>query len=184
MKFEEAAKSMSKFIKSKDFLKNAKEEAPEIIPFIPTLTNINKNGLITVDSQPGKRLRGENFDLHQRAYLLGFMESEKAIAMNQSFAFEDKVMIIVHVDETATMEDFKSKMDIPLTIEASSAEFKVVTHTSASVPQTVFDFYRKQANLSKNINLSFVVFFDPKYNRNANGSNGLFTKVVHHLKNL
>lgn len=182
MNFFNASKRMSKFILSKEFQNEAKEEAPETLPLIIILSDINKNGLITVDSQPGKHIRGKTFDIHQRSYLLGFMESSKAQLMNQSFSIEDKVMIIIHVDKTASMDDFKSKFDIPLTIDPSFEPTKIITHTSASIPQIVFDSYKKQAKLSKRLKTEFVLFFDSKYNRVADGKNGLFTCVLHHLK--
>jgi hypothetical protein len=77
-----------------------------------------------------------------------------------------------------------SNLDVPLTITKSEGEIRVDTHISMALQESVWNSYRKMANLNKSEKIVFIACWDTKWNRNASGANGLFTDIIKSLKSL
>lgn len=188
MKFIEASKRMSLLLKSAKFKKQISEESPENLPFLTEISKLNKRGLLTIDSQPGIKTsflddKGTKVRIHQRAYIIGFMKPEKAEKLNKAIAFEEIVMLFIHIDSSkADIKFYPASHDIPVTItEKDSDDYQVTTHISNAMPLSQFEFEMKNAHINKNEKVVMVAFIDLKWNRSTDFSKGLLTTLTQYL---
>jgi hypothetical protein len=186
MKFKEAQKKAIEMFESPDFFERIREEDARMLKQLPLLKKINTNGFLTQDSQAGKFQKGisiftkKPFETHERAYLTGFIQEEKAGEFLKKIALKtDKNAIYIPICDDAL--NIPSSLDIPLTITKSQGKVEIHTHMSSALPSTTADFFRKQAHLSKSEKVVYIFCWDPLWNRLASGRNGLFTDILHCL---
>lgn len=171
---------------SAEFIERIREEDPRMLRHLPMLQKINARGYLTLNSQSGQLQKGisiftkKPFENHERAYLLGYLEEAKAVEFLKKISTQtDKNAIFVPVCDGSLK--IPSALDIPLTYTKSQGITEIHTHMSSALPKETAEFFRKQAHLDKSVKAVFVLCWDPLWNRNASGRNGLFTDVLHSL---
>ena len=189
MKFKEALQKSVQLLSSREFIKRVKEEDETMMKHLPLLQDINKSGFLTVNSQGGQKqsgksaLDGKHYEISERAYLVGFLLEEKAVAFLKDLSLRtDKNGIFVPFCEDTI--SIPSNLDIPLTIMKKGGSITVETHSSVVLPESVWHSFRKQAHISKSEKIVFVLCWDTKWNRNASNSSGLFKDVLKILKGI
>jgi hypothetical protein len=191
MKFKDAQKLAVEHLSSQEFLNRVQEEDSTMLKQLDILKKINSLGYITNDSQAGRRSTGLHYAekwemlIEERAYMYGYMMEDKATKFIEQMAYQtDKnaVMIPVCGDDIAV----PSSMDLPLTTTTRVSTGKRWTHTHVSMvlPENVDTFYRKQLHINKREKAVIVFCWDTKWNRMADGPNGLFTDIVKVLNTL
>lgn len=175
MKFKAAQKKAVAKFDDPAFIKNIKEEDPTMVKHLDILKQINEHGLLTTNSQAGRKTAS----IYERGYITGIMLKKDAFEFIKNMSIEtDKVVIspswAIFVDP---------KFDIPITIEKKDG-WEVCTHMSTSIPKRFWDRERKQLNLDINLDIVYIFCWDPKWNRNASCKNGLFTDVLKVLKTI
>jgi hypothetical protein len=200
MKFDEAKKSMVKYLKSEEFAD--REDAKTTLPAMKVLQEINKHGYITTNSQIGDDYNGFNpetknyYRIRERAYLEGFMKKSKALELIEEINSKtDKVAYFMYANPDPEFEKlyFKSSSKefpkIGVTISGTSKKsvedikkYGIFTFLSTVLPLSTFHFYLKQAKINKTENVVWVSIYDPVYGRNALGKNGLFKVVLEALQ--
>jgi|LauGreDrversion4_2_1035121.scaffolds.fasta_scaffold98016_2 hypothetical protein len=182
MKFTDAQDKAVKMLSSKEFIERVKEEDETMLEHLDTLKNINKNGYITVNSQAGRKEKGKSFqtgkpyEMIERAYTIGFMQESKASIFIKNMSFTDKnAAFVPYCDDKMHLP---SSLDIPLTITKTEGHTRIETHTSLTLPESVWQHYRKQAGISKGEKIVFITCWDTKWNRNASTKNGLFSEIL------
>jgi hypothetical protein len=180
MKFNDAIKHSVNYLKSKEFTE--REDAITTIPTIDKLVELNKHGLLTYDSQVGKK---DQYNT-ERAYINGFMEREKAEQLMQYVMIHtDKIMYIVgSVSDKKWMDNpiFKRSESIPLTISTKTKE--VETTMTTILPEEIVDFERKLVRITKNSNIVPVFCFDPIWGRYTISKNGLLNDILRCISNM
>ena len=87
--FERARRVAVRMIQTRAFAKDIEEEDPSMVRYIPHLRRLNQLGMITFDSQSGKRARfahyktGKRVDTVERAYCYGFVYAAVADSVIQ-----------------------------------------------------------------------------------------------------
>jgi hypothetical protein len=178
MKFKAAQKKAVAKFDNPDFVENIRDEDPTMVKHLDILKEINECGLLTTNSQAGRKTP----TIYERSYITGFMLKKDAIKFIKHMSIEtDKVIISPSWTMFAD-----PKLDIPLTIEKNKKDrWEVFTHMSTSIPGTFLCKERKQLELDqkrRDTNIIYIFCFDPKWNRNASSKNGLFTDVLKVLK--
>jgi hypothetical protein len=184
MRFKDAVKrAVDMFENDKEFLERIKEEDPEMVKQLPILKQINKFGFLTTESQAGLRRKGKSsidgkgYEIHERAYISGFMKEEAAAEFIKKMALHtDKNAIFVPKCSDAVA--IPADLDIPLTTSKAKGIVSVVTHASTAIPQSVEDMFRKGVKLNKTEKVVFILCWDPEFNRLASGRNGLFRDIL------
>jgi hypothetical protein len=174
---------------SKDFLERIKNEDASMLKQMNILKEINKAGFITTESQAGRKQKGKHYldnkpyIIEERAYITGFMLEKDAIKFIKDIGiYTDKNAVYVPIcDDNIKIP---ASLDIPLTITTKAGKTEVSTHTSLALPKQAGDFFRKEAKLNKDGNIVYITCWDPIWNRLASGKKGLFTDVLHTLKNI
>lgn len=188
MKFNDALDHSIKMFSSSSFIQRIKDEDDKMLQHLNILKKINNLGYLTTESQAGlkrKGLRNDNkhYEIFERAYLTGFMLEKNAIEFIKKMSiYTDKnTMFVPYCNNNVYVP---GNLDIPLTISRINKEITVETHTSAVLPEYVWDMYRKQAHINKSEKIVFIICWDSKWNRNASGRDGLFTDIVRILRKL
>lgn len=144
---------------------------------VPALKRMNALGYLTVESQAGRH--HNNNEQSERAYVEGFMLQQTAERFIERMGTKtDKNAVYV----PACGEDvhLPASLDVPLT----TANQRVVTHTSVALPSRIEKMYRRELRLGASEQVVLVLCWDPKWNRAASGKRGLFTEVLACLEDL
>jgi len=182
MKFKDAVAESVKKLSSSDFIDRVKEEDETMLQHLDILKKINKRGFITTESQAGRKRTGEGYTIHERAYVSGFMlESNAATFIKDMAVHTDKNAIFVpHCEDSVYIP---GKLDIPLTItERKNGKVEVNTHSSSTLPQYVWESFRKEARINKDQKIVLIFCWDSKWDRNASKPSGLFSDVLKMLE--
>jgi len=181
MKFKEAIKrAVDIFENDRTFFDRINEEDPTMVKQLPILKEINRLGFLTNNSQAGLKRKGKGYEIHERAYVGGFMKEKEAATFIKKMALHtDKNAIFVPMCSDAAI--IPADLDIPLTTSKEKGVITVVTHMSAAIPQNVEDMFRKMVKLNKSEKVVYILCWDPEFNRLASGKNGLFRDVLHCL---
>ena len=152
---------------------------------IPTLKEINRLGLLTIESQPGKHvnykhfLTNEDVEYSEKAFIAGFMQEELAEKFIQYFNINtDKFAMAITI--AGNEVDMSVKLDFPMRIIKNKFQLttEVHKHMSTSVPVDWFMVKRSHLFISPRENLVYLYCFDNKWNRLGNAEDGLFTDVL------
>lgn len=189
MKFKDALQYSLKTLSSPAFLKRIEEEDATMLEHLDILKEINKYGFLTTNSQAGShikgisKLNGKKYDTSERAYLIGFMEKNRAeqFLKEMSLATDKTAIFVPYCSNTVTIP---AELDIPLTITKKEGKVTTDTHISVVLPESVWNSYRKEAKINKNEPIVFLLCWDSKWNRNASSKKGLFTDVLSVLKQI
>jgi hypothetical protein len=155
---------------------------------IPTLKEINRLGLLTIESQPGKHvnykhfLTNEDVEYSEKAFIAGFMQEELATKFIQYFNINtDKFAMAITI--AGNEVDMSVKLDFPMRIIKNKFQCttEVHKHMSTSVPIDWFMVKRSHLFISPRENLVYLYCFDNKWNRLGNAEDGLFTDVLNAL---
>jgi hypothetical protein len=159
-----------------EFIANIKEEDSTMVKHLDILKQINQHGYLTTNSQAGRKTSTKTSMIYERSYITGFMMKKDAIQFIKNMNIEtDKNAIYVSINTADTDPEF----DIPLTIQMKNKKWEVFTHMSTTIPQHFWNQERKKLNLDDAV---YIFCWDPKWNRNASSSSGLFTDVLKILK--
>ena len=182
MKWKDAQTKRILMFSSPDFLKRIEEEDSSMLTHMDILKKINMAGYLTIQSQGGHKSNGKSYEIHERAYIEGFMLEKDAEEFIKNLGiYTDKVGVYIPYSLDIKLP---SSLDVPLTIQKKNNNWEVVTHTSIALPKNVWDMYRKEVGLNKNDKIALILCWDTKWNRNASSINGLFTDVLKILKKL
>lgn len=181
MKFHDAQSRSIKLFSSADFLKRIQLEDPTMIEHLNILKNINKYGYLTDNSQAGLKRKSKEYEIHERAYICGFMLESKAIQFIRDMAmYTDKTAVFIpFCDDNVYVP---SKLDTPVTISFTKGVPKIETHLSMVLPYSVWNSFRKDLHINKNEKIVYITCWDSKWNRNASSEKGLFTDVLKILR--
>ncbi len=202
MKFNDALKHSIKTLESPAFIEERRTEDPKMVKYFPLLTDINRYGFLTENSQAGHRSSGKHYEdgtspgrgnaasqsgtpfvISERAFISGYMTREKAAEFIKRMSIEtDKVALYIPTCSDNTY--LPSALDIPLTVTVKGGVTTVNTHQSPSMPESPDAQQRAQVKLNKLDPAVMVFCYDTHWNRNAIGSHGLFTEVLKILKSL
>ena len=166
-----------------DEFKN-REDSKTNIDSVSKLVEINKKGILTIESQIGVKEKYKNYEIYERAYIIGFMMKKKAnnLLKKLAISMSDKVMIILPFNK---FENLPAINDIPLTIEKNikNSKSKIITHMSVGITKEQFNFEAKNIGFEKKDyeNIVMVFIFDPIWNRFSLDKDGLLTIIVNHL---
>lgn len=187
MKFREALKESIKHLTSSEFRNRVKEEDERMLTEINSLTEINKKGFLTNNSQSGRQEKGKHYidkkplTINERAYLSGFMLKPKAVSFLRDIHLHtDKMAFAVPVAKCEI--NIPTELDIPLTITKHAGKEEVTTHMSLAIPQEFMDFQLKESKLNKTEPIVYIFCFDPEWNRYCSDKDGLFTNILRLLK--
>lgn len=197
-KYRKHLKSRMEYLGSDDFLQRCDEEAPDMVAAIPYLQQMNGLGYLTYDSQQGTLHRGSYGELHERAYISGFMQKSIAEKFIKLMGIQtDKVAIYSPCIPMEENKIFKlpSSLHIPLTLsKPKNSSTTVATHNSFVYPWSWYKTTLREAGLfgtfvtkNKNVlDLVLVCCYDTTWNRLAtlskgNKGHGLFTDVINIL---
>jgi hypothetical protein len=180
MKFKDAIRhSVDKFTSS-SFITKIKDEDATMVDHLEILQKINGLGYITNESQAGHKRRGDGYQTNERAYITGFMLETNATGFIKKIAIAtDKIaMFLPKCGEDVYVP---GNLDIPVTITSRSTEKEPITitntHISNALPTSVWNQFRQELHIDAREKIVFIVCWDPKWNRNASGRQGLFTDV-------
>jgi hypothetical protein len=183
MKFTDAQKAAVAMFSSPEFLDRIKEEDDTMLKHMKLLQDINRAGLLTTNSQAGNTTRGKGYVITERAYIDGFMpEATAEKFIKEMNIHTDKVAVYVPYCEDSI--HIPSSLDVPLTTTRKNGQITVHTHMSLALPQSTWNFFRKQVKLNKSEKAVYVFCYDTKWSRNASGPRGLFTEVLRTLNNI
>ena len=152
---------------------------------VPTLKEINRLGLLTIESQPGKHvnykhfLTNEDVEYSEKSFIAGFMQEEMAAKFIQYFNINtDKFAMAITI--AGNEVDMSVKLDFPMRIIKNKFQCttEVHKHMSTSVPIDWFMVKRSHLFISPRENLVYLYCFDNKWNRLGNEKDGLFTDVL------
>ena len=175
MKFRATQKNAVSMFDNPEFIANIKDEDSTMVKHLNVLKQINQHGYLTTNSQAGRKIT-TNIIIYERAYIIGFMMKKDAIEFIKNMNIEtDKNAIQVSINNGV----IDPKLDIPLSIEKIKNKWEVFTHMSPTIPLRILNQERKKLNLDDGV---YIFCWDPKWNRNASSSSGLFTDVLKILK--
>jgi hypothetical protein len=189
MKFKDAQRKAVEMFSSPLFIQRIKEEDNSMLKHLPILQEINAHGYLTIESQAGRktsgksRLDGKHYELSERAFVSGFMQEAKAVEFikHMNTTTDKNAMFLTSCEDSLYLP---SSLDIPVTITKKEGKTEINTHLSSALPQSVWDSWRKQIHLNKNEKIVFILCWDPLWNRNASGRNGLFKNILQVLKDV
>ena len=188
--FKNALKRNIQYLDSADF--RDREDAQNTLKSLELIKTINKLGLLTFDSQEG--VCDRKYGIKERAYVIGLMIPSKAIVfMNRFNIFTDKV---AYIAIPLKMEQMPSaSWDIPLTTQPGNQHGgrmvksgyrqkirQVPTHMSTAIYDKEVKAQKKRSGIAKRVKVSYIVVFDPKWNRKASGANGLHNDIIRMLQ--
>jgi hypothetical protein len=189
MKFKDALQHSIKTLGSSDFIEEHRKEDSKMVKYFPILTDINREGFLTENSQSGNRTVGKHYQdgtpfvMSERAYLVGYMEPDKAAEFIKHMSLEtDKVVIYIPICGDTT--HIPVALDIPVTITEKARKTNITTHQSSALPETADTIQRASVKLNKRDSAVMLFCYDTHWNRNAAGSRGLFTEVLKILKTI
>lgn len=189
MKFNDALKHSIKTLESPAFIEERRTEDPKMVKYFPLLTDINRHGFLTENSQAGHRAAGKHYQdgtpyvTSERAFISGYMTRENATEFIKRMALEtDKVATYISVCSDSTY--LPSALDTPLTVTVKGGATTVITKQSPSMPESPDAQQRTQVKLNKLDPAVMVFCYDTHWNRNAIGAHGLFTEVLKILKDI
>jgi len=178
MKFKEAVeRAVDMFENDKEFLERIIIEDPTMVKHLPILKEINRLGFLTTESQAGLRRKGKDYEIHEKAYVCGFMQEKEAEEFIKKMGLHtDKNAIFVPTccDDVIIPRN----LDIPLTITKKNGKISVDTHMSMAIPQSAENSFRKWVKLNKTEKAVYMYCWDSEWNRLASGKNGLFRDVI------
>jgi hypothetical protein len=178
MKFKEAIRhAVNIFENDQTFLNKIKEEDPTMVKQLPILKKLNQQGFLTNQSQAGTRKKGKGYEIHERAFVSGFMKQGDAAEFIKKMAlYTDKNAIFVPIcGDTVAIP---ANLDIPLTISRQKGVITIVTHASTAIPQSIETMFRKDVELNKTERVVFILCWDPEWNRVASNKGGLFWNIL------
>jgi hypothetical protein len=174
MNMTDAVDEMIKYLDSEEF--KEREDAEDTCKSLKIIKIINKKQYITFDSQEG--ICDEKYKINERAYIVGFMKKLHAIKYNKNLnSNSNKVAIIIYTVPDTIFKNYKIAYDIPLTIDNN----KVFTHMSTIIPNSHYNFQRKQVKIDEIEDIVMVLTFDPQWNRQASSQGGLYNDVIYAL---
>lgn len=175
MRFKDAQKRSLDMFTSHEFKERIRVEDASMLEQLPILERINSLGFLTTESQAGKRRMGRDFEIHERAYISGFMLEKQAQEFLKKMNIQtDKNAIFIPY--CADGIKLPAGLDIPLTISKDGTE--VYTHTSTALPESVWNSFRMQLSIDKHEKIVYIFCWDTKWNRNASSKSGLFQDIV------
>jgi len=188
MKFKDAIAKSLEMLSSPEFIERVKDEDDTMLKHLGILKTINQRGYITNESQAGRKSKGISFlnkkpyIMCERAFISGFMLEPHAVQFIKDISLltDKTAMFIPFCHDDVYMP---ANLDIPLTTTIQNKKTEVNTHSSSVLPRSVWESYRKQLHINKTEKIVFVFCWDSKWNRNASGSQGLFTDIAKILKN-
>ena len=189
MKFKEALKKSVEMFNSKEFIERVHEEDPTMVKQLVLLQEINKLELLTENSQAGRFSKGlhykdnKPYEIHERAYVSGFMLEKKANEFIKQFNIltnKNAAFIPICADTIY----LPSSLDIPVTYSIHNNKININTHMSMALPNSVFESYKKQLKLNKSEKVVYLFCWDTKWNRLASKENGLFKDIIRVLNKL
>ncbi len=199
--FELALKNNVKYLQSSEF--KTRGDSDDTIDSIPTLVNINKLGLLTIDSQPGIQSRykgiktGKPTIQHQRAYVVGFMkrkDAEEFVGKFNTDISSDKLCIVHSIidDEKHVIGPSFPKprpLRLPLTMQQVNGQpMSIVTADDSPINQSTILLETREAGLllldDEWKEFVRLICFDTKWNRNARNHSGLHSYMIKILKQL
>lgn len=184
----------SEYLLTDEFKQRVMEEDNTMVHMIPTLSQMNRLGYLTVDSQEGKiehfRKNGIPYTKKQRSYVAGLMDITLARRFIHIMNLETD-MCAINIPIVCDGCDIRlpPDLDIPLTTShAKNKHPKVETHMSTAIPynevvnssgKLFSDIYSKFKckQFLETKKLYYVFCWDPKWARNI-----LFTKILKFLK--
>jgi hypothetical protein len=189
MKFKEAQKKAVEMFVSKDFIERIREEDPSMVKQLPLLQEINKLGFLTENSQAGRFSKGKHYkdglpyEIHERAYISGFMPESKAEEFIKEFNLKtnnNAVFIPICSDKIF----LPAKFDIPVTYSIHNDKTKVDTHMSMALPNAQYEWYKKFLKLNKSEKVVYLLCWDTKWDYLASKKDGLFNNMIKVLSKL
>ena len=173
MEFTDAIDRMIKYLDSDEF--RDREDAGDTVKSLNFIKKINKKQYLTFDSQEG--ILDKKYNINERAYIIGFMKKSHAIKYNMNLnSNSNKVAIIIYTVPDSIFKHYEKSYDIPLTTQKNKKE--ACTHMSTIIPDSYYNFERKQVKINKTEDIVMVLTFDPQWNRNAASKLGLHTDVI------
>lgn len=189
MKFNDALKHSIKTLESPAFIERKRTEDPKMVKYFPLLTDINRHGFLTENSQAGHYSTGKHYldgtpyVISERSFISGYMTREKAAEFIKRMSIEtDKVALYVPTCSDSTY--LPSALDIPLTLRTKNGVTTVFLHQAPALPESQNALIRTSVSLNKLDQAVMVFCYDTHWNRNAIGTHGLFTEVLKILKDL
>lgn len=178
MKFQEAIKyAVDMFDNNEVFLNRVREEDPAMIKQLPIVKRINQLGFLTNASQAGLKRKIKGGEIHERAYVTGFMKEKEATEFIRKMALHtDKNAIYAPVCNENVV--IPANLDIPLTIAKKKGIVTVVTHDSMAHPKSVNDIFRGEVGLNKTEKAVYIICWDSEWNRLASNKDGLFRDIL------
>jgi hypothetical protein len=183
MKFKDAQTNAVAMFSSPEFIERVRDEDDTMLRHLDILARINAAGFLTTNSQAGRKSKGAQYEIQERAYLFGFMLEKDAVQFIKSIG--------ISTDKNAVFVPFcsddiylPSALDVPVTISKKDGQIRIETHISMALPNSVWQSFRKQVKLNKGEPVVFITCWDTKWNRNASGPSGLFTDVLKVLNSL
>jgi hypothetical protein len=190
MKFKDAQKRIIQKLASDDFKQRILDEDSTMLKHIPLITEINKSGYLTTESQAGRCHKGKKsyvdgkpYEIRERSYLTGFMKKDTAENFIKAMGiYTDKNAVYIPICEDSV--NLPSELDIPLTITIKKDKTEINTHTSTAIPKSYGNHLIKELKLNKSEDVVCIICWDTKWCRSASSTNGLFTDVLKCLKPL
>ena len=189
MKFKDAQKASVKLFETKEFIELRREEDPSMIKQLPLLQEMNKLGYLTENSQAGRFSKGKHYkdglpyEIHERAYVTGFMlesVAEKFIKEFNLYTNKNAVFIPTCADTI----HLPSSLDIPVTYSIHNNKTKVDTHMSMALPNSQFEWYKKFLKINKSEKVVYIFCYDTTWDNLASNKNGLFRDIIKILSKL
>jgi hypothetical protein len=204
LSFDLAKEAMAIHLQSPVF--SEKENAGNTIGSLDELTTINRNGLITINSQEGVISQGFNeeskrfWKIKERGYLTGFMRlSRGGKFINWINSNTDKIAFLTSI---VNYEDFEATFtrrdayrgsaplesffpSIAVTLQGSSeTSFEDIvnlfsfSHVPLITTQSSLDSEKKEARLKKEEEVILITLIDPIYGRLCKSPEGLYADVM------
>jgi hypothetical protein len=183
MKFTEALKKSVNMFSDTTFKKRIEEEDATMLKHLPILQKINRLGYLTTESQAGKKSSGKSYIdgkpyvIQERSYISGFMLESKAVDFikNMGLHTDKNAVYVPYCNDSLYLP---SNLDIPLTITIKGGKTEINTHGSLTLPESAWNFFRKQAHINKSEKIVYIFCWDSKWNRPG----ALFADVVKMLE--
>lgn len=179
MRFAAAAAAAARKFDDPRWRADRGEEDPTMLAHLGMLKAINEAGYITTQSQGGTQKRGRGSVDNERAFVQGFMRTESAKDFLVRMAFTDKAA--VYVPRVAEDAPLPAALDLPVTVTTHDGTASVTTHISPALPGRVHDTFLREVHLAPR-GVVCVQCWDTKWNRDASGTDGLFTAVLDALR--
>lgn len=177
MKFADAIKHAVDMFDSTVFLDRIRTEDPTMMKQLSIVKRINQLGFLTNASQAGLKRKIKGGEIHERAYVTGFMKEKEATEFIRKMAlYTDKNAIYAPVCNENVV--IPANLDIPLTITKKKGIVTVVTHDSMAHPKSVNYIFRQEVGLNKTEKAVYIICWDSEWNRLASNKDGLFRDII------